>query len=303
MKGGYTCASVDYLGKHKIYCFKRSFSDINPLSAGVVKYEEGDFLPLISNNYIYGSNVLILDFNNKVVHIIEDYIYKKSLKIGASFDVSVCSYFEKRKYLSIDVYGRVLSISNIFDLYKCINSYPEVEICLEERRNSKKNSFKENADKEYLTIINNTNQYKKNGILLSGYIVNCSKDKIYQEGVSFDVAKEINEEILGPLMESFEDEFIDIYDVNYSANRLLEIFDLLYSLIESRNGKIIKYLSYGKIKVTHIDKLKREIKQIIELTEEAELDEIMDIVFMAISGEYYIDFIVETISTLLDIND
>lgn len=304
MKEKYTYANLDYIGKHKIYCFRRSFSNINPLKREVYKYEEGDFLPLLGNNYIYASDVLIVDLKNQFVHIVEDNIYKKTITVSKNIDMSVGCYFKKKRYLSIDIYGNILNILNIFDLYRCVNSYPCVEICLEEKNKYiKSDLFKSKVEANCLTVIDNIKQFKSNGILLTGYVFDNSFENNSCEGISFDIAGQINEEILSPMLAAFEDEFIDEYDVYFISNRMLEIFDLLYSLTLTNNGKIVQYMSFGKIRVTHVDKLKKELKRIIDYNTKCDLDYIMDIIFTSIRDEKYVDFIIDTISKILDIND
>ena len=42
MNEKYTYSSLDYISDYKVYCFKRSFSDINPLARNPYVYFEGD---------------------------------------------------------------------------------------------------------------------------------------------------------------------------------------------------------------------------------------------------------------------
>lgn len=305
MKEKYTYASLDYLGKHKIYCFRRSFSDINPLKRVVCRYKEGDYVPVVNNNYTYGNNVLIVDLKNQRVHIIEDSIYKKTVHISKEVDSSIYQYFRKKRYLSIDIYGRVLSIVNIFDLYRCINSYPVINLYLEEKsKYLKKNiCFDYECDNSFITVLNEINQYKSNRMLLSGYIINNVASGKSKEDISFEVAEQINQEILQPLIYEFENEFLNSYDVYSVSNQLLEIFDLIYDLEINKNGKLIKYRSFCKDKVTHIDRLKRDVKRIIDDNSEFDLECIMDIIFLAIDDEEYVEFIISLISQILDINN
>ena len=305
MKEKYTYASLDYLGKHKIYCFRRSFSDINPLKRVIYRYKEYEYVPVVNNNYTYGNNVLIVDFKNQLVHIIEDSIYKNTVYISKEVDSSVYQYFRKKQYLSIDIYGRTLNIFNIFDLYRCINSYPVVNLYLEEKsKYLKKNiCFNNEYSNSCITVLNDINQYKSNRMLLSGYIINNVSDRKNKESISFEVAEQINQEILQPLIYEFENEFLNDYDVYFISNQLLEIFDLIYDLEINKNGKIIKYRSFGKDKVTHIDRLKKDIKRIIDDNSEFDLEQIMDIMFLAIDDEEYVEFIINLISQILDTND
>lgn len=302
MNQNYMYDSLDYINGHKVYCFKRSFSNINPLNRTVYKYQEGDYLPLNSNNYIYGTDVLIVDLKNKLVHIVEDGVYKKTVRILNKLNSSIYPYFKKRSYTSIDIYGNMLNIVNIFDLYNCVNSYPSLEVYLEERNNYIKKDIFDDIKENYITVISKISQYRDNGLSLSGYVLNCSNNKA-KEGYSFEVLEKLNKELLAPLIRSFEEEFYDKDNINFIANNMMELFDLLYSLSATNNGKIIKYITNGKLKVAHIDKVKREIKSIIDDNCESDLDYIMDLIFSWIYDEDYIDFIVSTISEILDIND
>ena len=266
MRKKYTYANEDYIGGHKIYCFRRSFSDINPLKMEPYNYIEGDYVPVLSNNYVYDINTLIIDFKNRVAHIIEDSRYKKTVHIGEDIDISIYEYFTKKRYLSIDIYGCVLDIENIFDVYRCVNSFPSVNVYLEEKKGKFKKGLFEDEDfkDSCVTVLDNINHYRGNSLVLSGYVLDYSSSLKKEQPLSFEIANQINKEVLEPLIEEFKSEFYVEHDIMQTSNRFLEILDLLYELARTDNGKLIKYTSFGKEKVTHIDKLRKEIKCIID---------------------------------------
>lgn len=301
----FNCIIPSYMGLYRVNCFKCSYTNNENLH--INRYEEGDFVPVVSNNYIYDKNLLILDFVNHVVHIIESCKYKKTVRILGEVDSRVYKYFKSRSYMSIDIYGNILNINNIYDLYKVMNSYPSINIYLEEKKflnvGIESDYKKHNVRDEALVVLDNINNYRANNFVLSGYVPLGSSSKSVNSVDSFKLSNELYEQITLPVLESFKNEFFDKECISSKINYILELFNINYVLEITKNGRIITYFSYGEKKVTHIDKIKKEIKLFIDKNEEEELNLILDIIFSNIFDDTYAEYIIDTISTILDIND
>ena len=305
MTRNFACVSPSYMGLYRVYCFKALYTCGG--YENVKRYEEGDFIPIASNSYIYNKNLLIVDFANYVVHIIESYRYKKTVKILGDVDSRVYKYFKSRAYMSIDIYGNMLNVSNIYDLYRVMNLYPSINIYLEERKFLKTNVYMDarnnGFENEAIIVLNNLNNYKDNGIVLSGYTFTVRYRKQKSTLNSFELANKLYEQVAPPILNNFEDEFFDRESIYSKVNTLLDLFNINYVLELNKNGKIITYFTGTKKKITHIDRLKKDIKSFIDENEENELNFILDIIFANVVDEEYAEYIIETISTILDIND
>lgn len=311
MAKNFTYVNHSYIGPYKVYCFNMRDKDSLSSSDYTFKYEEGDFLPLVSNNYVYGQNLLIVDFINYMVHIIELSRYKKSVKIKGEVDLNLYDNFKSKAYMSIDIYGNLLNIENIYDLYDVMNSYPNVNLYLTENKFSNKkieSGYKQGKYEDVYLFIDDINNYSYNNLVLSGYTysenlmkqqnIGCLKNKSSLE-LSVDIYNSIRE----PLINVFEDSFFDKSSTYFKINYLLELFAINYFLENNPNKNLITYTSFGKKKVTHIDRVRRDIVDFILSMDEDEVSVVLEVILSCIYDDCYMDSIITILSSILIINN
>lgn len=300
-----------YIGSYKVYCFNIYEKDSLYSNNYDFKYEEGDFLPLVSNNYVYSQNLLIIDFIKNIVHIVESSKYKKTIKIKGEVDPGIYDNFKSKSYMSIDVYGNILNVLNIYDLYEIMNSYPNVNLYLTENKFAKhevKDGYKQGGYEDVYLYIDKIDNYSYNNLFLSGYTysdglnkksnISCLKSKS-----SLELAKEIHDSIKAPLLDVFEENFYDKESIYFKMNYLLELFAVNYYLENNPKENLITYISCGKKKATHINRVKKDIIKFIENMEEEEILFILEVILSCCYDEGYIDSIISIISSFLVINN
>lgn len=316
--------NCSYIESYKVYCFNANDKKKLNSSQYNYSYVKGDFLPLVSNNYMYGQDLLIVDYKNKIVHIVEYGRYIKSIKISGKVDSALFSNFRCRTYMSIDIYGNLLKVRTIYDLYDIINNYPNIDLYLIENKypskymketleyNKKENKKKD--DRFYSGYENKKNKYEDNKYLALDKIHNYSYNNLVLTGSIYsndlfpnnisESYGDIKASIEKPLLEKFEENFIDKDSVEYKINYLLELFSVNYYLESNPDKNLITYISMGgNKKATHIDKVRREIVSFVSDLDKNEVLCIIETILSSIEDEEYLQSIIELIINILIINN
>ena len=275
------------LGGWKVYCFPHSYSNVSSFVCD--RYIEGEYVPVITSNYMYYSEMLIVDFKNRIVHVIEGCRYIVTLKVNGNVSTDIFDKFSSKKYLVIDVYGNVLKLNTIYDLFRCVNSYPCVSIALEVKpclKNMVQNDFEED-----ITLFLNKVDYLRNQVFIQGSVYEYSYNTSKVD--SFKIAQKIQSEIEEPLREVFNSMFMAPHSPYFILNNLLEKLDLLYYLELNSITNLVSYYSRcGEKKISHIDKLKREIREIIDTMPDSQLEIIEGMLLSAQFEDEYFSYIV-----------
>jgi hypothetical protein len=339
------------LGLYDVYCFKGAYSkDNNEIT---YHYQENDFIYRDFNFAIYRENLLIVDFNRAIVHIIEENIYIKSVKIGSEIDSDIFEYFSSPAYMAIDIWGNALQIYNIIDLYEAINSYPRINFVLE--TNSYLNTFTNKSIREdkvadletdedfeeyisqkrkiipsdgdrmlynkrtissYSNILSNIQDENSVVVALDNVIEHTPSDFTVYARTNLGNIKDveaynnslnnINQGIQDGLSklarDEFEGEFYAIDSIVQKANTLLDLLNIKHSLKRDKCGKITSYICGYEKRVIHIGKIDRELREFINTLDEFELGRILELIFLNIIDEDYIEYIIDTISILTNID-
>lgn len=301
-----------YMDSYKVYCFNINDKEYLNSPKYSYAYEKGDFIPLISNNYVYDKDLLIIDYKNSIVHIIEMARYSKSVKIKGKVDKSLYGNFKSKSYMVIDIYGNLLNVKNIYDVYDVINNYPNIDLYLVENKyiNPQTKELIEDdgngkSDDIYFSL-DTINNYSANNLILSGYLYpRVEKSKGLSESISYptktslDYAIDIKSCIEAPVIQNFEEKFIDKDSLSYKTNYLLELFSVNYYLESNPHKNLITYMSFGKKKATHIDKVKREIISFIDSLEEDEIPLVLESIISNVYDEDYLQSIIDVIMSIL----
>lgn len=293
MKREYADLKPSYLGLYKVYCFKGEFScEDNEKCLNI--YEVGDFLPLKSNYCLYDTNLLIVDFINHVVHVVERYQYRQTIKIFGEINKDIYECFNERGYMSIDVCGNLLNIHDIYDLYEAMNSYPRINVYLEDKKYLKNIKDIDLNDNTNFLVINNINNRSFNNMILSGYTLKNKKKNDFLQ-----LSNQIYENIKIPIVDGFREIFYDEDCLYSKINYFLRLINMSYFLEKNNIGSLIIYRELGIKKVTHIDKIKREIKNFLVSEDDSELELVFNEIFESILDEDYCDYIFQTVQIVM----
>ena len=71
----------DYLGNYPVYCFKEAIISKEVSVRNINKYYIKDYVPCVGYGYLYSDKLLIVDFNNLVIHKISNSIYSKTISL------------------------------------------------------------------------------------------------------------------------------------------------------------------------------------------------------------------------------
>lgn len=298
--------NLSYLNNYKVFCFSDIYLPKHSSGLTVQHYCIGDYIPTSNFNYIYGSNILVIDYFNKVVHVIIRNIYCEIVKItNSSIEIDENSYFyklmfENKNFKVIDIYGNFLKVSSIEDLMFAIMTYPQVEISLIENKYLSVSDSDYNLSEVVITDINVVND--NNLILIKGDYnkrMQCLDNKNIEE--SFFLANHIKDSIFKDALEAYKERWFHSDYIMNKVNDFLLNIRLLYLAVENDIKNPFTYFNKDIKYATHIGKISRFIKDFLSINNEEDINIILDIVFSNVEfGEEYEDFIISTLSISID---
>lgn len=293
--------NMSYMSNYRVFCFSDIVLSKFSTKQYCAHYKIGDFIPTSGYNYIYGPNLLIVDYLNKVVHIVVNSKYYELVKISENklelFENSFLYrlMFGNYKFKVIDVYGNFLDIRSIEDIIISIMSYPIVEM-----------SFVEN---NYINLIEDDNENKE--LLINGIEYLSSNNHVHIKGIyksknqddlsSLTLINNTKKAIYNDLILSFRDKWFLDDEILKLTNEFLKNIRLLYLAVEENIKLPFAYYSNDKKEITHIGKISSYMKDFVLNNDEETINLILDTIFTSVEFEEdYEDFIISTISISID---
>ena len=294
--------NTSYLNNYRVFCFSDIYITKYSGEPKIIKYEIGDFLPTSNYNYIYGSTLLVLDYINKVIHVIINNRYYEMVKVvNNELQITTDSFlykliFGNRPFKAIDIYGNFLKIKNIEDLVMAIMTYPQVELYLTGNKYLKQSDVKEGYSNILLGEINYTEN--ENICYINGEYKYNEKEKEKMLIASFNVKNTLQFKSREMYMNNWVDENILLNLVN----ELLINIRLLYLIKKHNILKPFTYYCNTYKYFTHIDRIKNLIRDFINNNECDFIESILEAIFLyAEFEEEYEDFIISIISEYAEI--
>ena len=294
--------NTSYLNNYRVFCFSDIYITKYSGEPKIIKYEIGDFLPTSNYNYIYGSTLLVLDYINKVIHVIINNRYYEMVKVvNNELQITTDSFlykliFGNRPFKVIDIYGNFLKIKNIEDLVMAIMTYPQVELYLTGNKYLKKSDVKEGYSNLLLGEINYTEN--ENICYINGEYKYNEKEKEKMLIASFNVKNTLQFKSREMYMNNWVDENILLNLVN----ELLINIRLLYLIKKHNILKPFTYYCNTYKYFTHIDRIKNLNRDFINNNECDFIESILETIFLyAEFEEEYEDFIISIISEYAEI--
>lgn len=297
----YLFNNMSYMGNYRVFCFSDIILSKFSKKQYCIQYEIGDFIPTAGYNYMYSSNLLVVDYFNKVIHLIKNNKYCELVKIHENrlelFEYSFLYklMFGNYKFEVIDIYGNFLNIKNINDLMLCIMNYPIIEM-----------SFLEN---NYTNLINDDHKNKE--LIIDSIQYLSSDNHVYINGVyksenqddlsSLILINNLKKNIYADSIVFFEDKWFLHDNDLILINEFLKNIRLLYLAVENSIQVPFTYFCNSNKYVTHTGKISNYIKNFVLNNDEETINLVLDSIFRNIEFEEdYIDFIISTVSICID---
>lgn len=292
----YTNYNVSYLGNYKVFCFSDIELPRYSAKESSIVYKIDDLIPIYGYNYAYNNNLLVIDYVNKLIHIIVNHRYCETIKMKDNvLNIYEDSYLFKlnldiKVFLSMDIYGNLLDVNTIEEIIMSIMEFPNLE--------------------SYFIYDKYTNVLKNNELLLTDINYNKYSNRISMLGVcKYDNDLLKNNKLIDDFTESIYRDSISIFNNRWflnndnlnMINELLLNIRLLY-LVNLQNIRIpFSYYMNNKKYVTHIGKIDNNIKKILCDNEKEVIEELIDFIFQKIEyNEDYQEFVISTLSTYTD---
>lgn len=293
--------NMSYMGNYRVFCFSDIVLSKFKKIQECIQYNIGDFIPTVGYNYMYSSNLLIVDYLNKVVHLVIRNKYCEVIKVHENrlelFEYSFLPklMFGNYKFEVIDIYGNFLNVKDISDLIMCVMSYPIIEM-----------SFIEN---NYTNLINDDDKNKE--LLINSIDYLSSDNHVYINGVykpdtgndmlSLTLINNLKNSVSQDLKKSFENTWFSCNTNLILINEFLKNIRLLYLAVENNIQIPFVYYNNDNKYVTHTGKISNYLKSFVLNNEEETINLVLDNIFRNIEFEEdYIDFIISTISICID---
>lgn len=294
--------NTSYLNNYRVFCFSDIYINKYSEESKVIKYEIGDFIPTSNYNYIYGSTLLVVDYINKVIHIIINNRYCEMVKMRENeLQITTDSFlyrllFGNKPFKTIDIYGNFLKIKNIEDLVIAIMTYPQVELYLIGNKYLKE----ANTEGGYSNLLLREINYNGNGNIcyINGEYKYDEKENEKMLIASFNVKNTLQFNS----REEYIDNWIDENILLNLVNELLINIRLLYLIKKHNILKPFTYYCNTYKYFTHIDRIKNLIRDFINNNECDFIESILETIFLyAEFEEEYEDFIISIISEYAEI--
>ena len=293
--------NMSYMSNYRVFCFSDIVLSKFSTKQYCAHYKIGDFIPTSGYNYIYSPNLLIVDYLNRVVHVVVNSKYCELVKISENrlelFENSFLYrlMFGNYKFKAIDVCGNFLDIRSIEDIIISIISYPIVEM-----------SFIEN---NYINLIEDGNENKE--LLINDieylnfdnhvHIKGIYKSKKQDNLVPLTLINNAKGVIYNDLMLSFKERWFLDDEISKLTNEFLKNIRLLYLAVEKNIKLPFAYYSNNNKYTTHIGKISDYMKNFVLNNDEETINLILDTIFTSVEFEEdYEDFIISTISISID---
>ena len=295
--------NTSYLNNYRVFCFSDIYINKYSEESKVIKYEIGDFIPTSNYNYIYGSTLLVVDYINKVIHVIINNRYYEMVKVSDNeLQITTDSFlykliFGNKSFKTIDIYGNFLKIKNIEDLVIAIMTYPQVELYLTGNKYFKQsNDIREGYSNILLGEINYTEN--ENICYINGEYKYNEKENEKMLIASFNVKNTLEFKSKEIYLDNWVDEDILLNLVN----ELLINIRLLYLIKKYKILRPCTYYCNTHKHFTHIDRIKNLIRDFINNNECDFVESILETIFLyAEFEEEYEDFIISTISEYAEV--
>lgn len=294
--------NISYMNEYKVFCFSDVYITNKSKKSYVAKYCIGDLIPTSNYNYIYSPNLLVVDYINKVIHVIINSRYYEMVEmINGELKISTDSFlykmlFGRFKYKVIDIYGNFLKIRNIEDLVIAITTYPQVELYL--------------VNNKYLKTIDNTDFFSNIVIEDINYTDNesiCYINGYYKaneenENQMLIVSSNIKNSLQNPSKSLYLENWIDTQDILNIATDFLLNIRLLYLINKNNILRPFTYYNRDSKSATHIGKIQRFLKNFIVENDCELIESVLEIIFLYAEYEEEFEcFIISTISEYVDI--
>lgn len=294
--------NICYMNEYKVFCFSDVYITNKSNDSNVTKYFIGDLIPTSNYNYIYSPNLLVVDYINKVIHIIINSRYYEMIQMGnGELKISTDSLlykmlFGKFKYKVIDIYGNFLKIKNIEDLVIAITTYPQIELYL---TNNKYLKCIDNDESFSNVIIENINYTDSESIC---YINGYYKANEENENTMLIVSSNIKNSLQNPSKSLYLKNWVDTQDILNIVTEFLLNVRLLYLINKNNILKPFTYYNKDSKSATHIGKVQRYLEDFIVKNDCELIESILEIIFLyAEYEEDFEDFIISIVSEYAEV--
>lgn len=292
--------NIDYIGNYRVFCFSDIYMLKHSEEVNPVYYKVGDFIPTAGYSYLYKRNLLIIDYMNRVIHVIKDSIYRETIKviknsINIKNDSFICKMLSEKTNLSvIDVYGDFLKIKDVEDILVSMNEYPVLETYFT-RKNY--DNFINDKEEDRQMVIDRIDFSKdRNRVSVSGFY---KSKKISEYDISALIDKAVGS-IYTQAIESFRNVWILDNDL-FMLNEFLCNIRVLYFINKYKVGMPFRYYKANRKFYTHVDRVDKKIKGFILFNSEEVVNWAIETIFTNCEYEdEYEDFIISTVSTVMD---
>lgn len=298
--------NICYLSNYRAFCFSDIYMPKISNKSSIYHYDIGDYIPTSNYNYVYGSKLLVLDYFNKVIHVIFNNVYCELVTIqNNSIKISEDSYlyrlmFGKKTFNAIDVYGNFLNIKSIEDLMTAIITYPKVNVYLTENKYSSEICNIDYSNNVLVTEIRTLDD--DNHVIINGKYNPCKNmDSKRTTLNSIEIGGYIKESIYKEAIDAYKSRWVLKESTLSKASELLLNIRLLYLAVENDIRIPFTYFNNDFKYTTHIGKISNYLKDFVCCNEEDEINMVLDVIFFnAEFDEDYEDFIISTISISID---
>ena len=295
--------NTSYLGNYRVFCFSDIYIDKYLKESKIIKYEIGDYIPTSGYNYVYGSTLLVVDYINKVIHVIINNRYYEIVKV-VNNELKITNdsflyklFFGNHKFKVIDIYGNFLKVKKIEDLIISIVTYPQVELYLVGNKYLKDSEDLLSTHREiYIEDINYT--YNENICYINGEYKYNEKENTELLISSFNIKNKLESESINLYLKKWidEDNLLNL------VNELLVNIRLLYLIESYKIFKPFVYYNNTYKFFTHIGRVENLIRDFINNNDCEFIESILETIFLyAEFEEEYEDFIISIISKYADI--
>ena len=294
--------NTSYLNNYRVFCFSDIYINNYSEEPTIIKYEIGDFIPTSNYNYVYSPTLLVIDYINKVVHVIINSRYYEMVKLeNDELKITTDSFLYKlmlsnKPFKAIDIYGKFLKIKTIEDIVLSIMTYPQVELYLIGNKHLKQ----DDTPKGYSNILLDEINYTKNENIC--YINGEYKYSEEENEKMLIASLNIKDTLESESRELHMENWIDENNLLNLVNELLINIRLLYLIEKYKIFRPCTYYSNTYKNFTHIDRIKNLIKDFINNNECDFIESILETIFLyAEFEEDYEDFIISIISEYAEV--
>ena len=293
------CFNLSYMGNYKVFCFSDLYLPKYQKSANIQYYDIGDLVPTIGYNYFFGPNLIIIDYINKVFHLIIKSIYRETIQVqNHSFKVNKDSFFNRiefDKIIVIDIYGNFMNIHSYEDIILSMISYPKINVYLDMKQLS--NPICDNSN----ILVSELNCFEfDRRIVVKGSLYESETLDIVN---SSKVIESMKTALIKDSLEQHNLLWINYNHQFVKINLFLNYMRLMYFISKNNITYPFVYYKYNLKEFTHIGKVDKFFKNFILENSILGTMDIVDIVFTYAKFDIdYEDFIFSVMHDYLEVD-